>query len=176
MYTLITGGARAGKTTYAEQLAKRHTGAVTYIATCPRIAGDAELDRRIDRHIAERPAHWTTREEQLDLPGALRGAGDSFVVLDCLTTWLGNARYHGWSEDRILAVSDEARTVALARSVDAVIVTNEVGMGIVPADTDTREYRDLLGTISRQWASTASRALFMAAGRALQLHDPDQID
>lgn len=148
---------------------------VTYIATAPRIQGDHDLDARIARHRADRPAHWSTIEEELDLAGALRQARDAFAIVDCLTTWTGNLQYHGRDETHALAATDAAIAAAIGRTATTVVVTNEVGMGIVPADALTREYRDLLGRINQRWVAAADRAMLMVAGRALPLHDPDEI-
>ena len=97
------------------------------------------------------------------------------MIVDCLTTWLGNVTHHGWESERILAESDSARSRAAERGAPTVVVSNEVGLGIVPADADSRAYRDLLGRINASWVAAADRALLMVAGRALPLHDPDQL-
>lgn len=175
MLVVLLGGARSGKSTYAEQLARRHQGAVTYIATAPHIPGDDDLEARIARHRADRPSMWATIEEEVDLAGALTRAGDAFVVVDCLTTWTGNLQFHGWTETEVLAASDAAITVAAARPGTTVVVSNEVGMGIVPADELSRRYRDLLGRVNQRWVDAAHRALLLVAGRAVALHDADDL-
>lgn len=175
MLIVLVGGARSGKSSYAEALGRRHGGAVTYVATAPRIDGDDDLDGRIARHRADRPDGWVTIEEELDLAGAIARAGDTFAIVDCLTTWTGNLQYHGRSESEALAATDVAIAAATARTATTVVVTNEVGMGIVPADALTREYRDLLGRVNQRWVAAADRAMLMVAGRALPLHHPDEI-
>jgi adenosyl cobinamide kinase/adenosyl cobinamide phosphate guanylyltransferase len=172
MLIVVLGGARSGKSALAERLGRQHDGDVVFIATCPRIDGDEELATRIARHRAERPQHWTTIEEELDLDGALDAAGAAMVIVDCLTTWLGNVSYHGWQPDRILETSGTVCGRAAARAAPTVVISNEVGLGIVPADADSRAYRDLLGRINTSWVAAADRALLMVAGRALALHDP----
>lgn len=175
MLTLLLGGARSGKSTLAEELARRSDAPVTFVATCPRIPGDDDLDERIDRHRAVRPAHWTTVEEEVDLAAAIGGAGDGFLVVDCLTLWVSNLVFRSWEPEAIEAASQAALAAVAARRGDTVVVSNEVGLGIVPADADTRAYRDLLGTVNRRWASAADRALLLVAGRALPLLGPDEL-
>ena len=172
MLTVLVGGARSGKSALAEQLGSQHHGDVTYIATCPRIAGDAELADRIARHRSVRPAAWTTIEEQVDLAGAIREAGDAMVIIDCLTTWVGNLLHHGKTADEVVNASADALAAARHRTQATIVVSNEVGLGIVPSDQSTREYRDLLGQVNGAWVAGADRALFLVAGRALALHDP----
>lgn len=175
MLITLLGGARSGKSAYAEALGRRHDGPVTFIATSPRIAGDDDLDDRIARHRADRPATWHTIEDELDLAGALSSAGETFTIVDCLTTWAGNLQYHGRSEADALAACDAALTVAIERAATTVVVSNEVGMGIVPGDAVSREYRDLLGRINQRWVAAADRAMLLVAGRAVALHRPDEI-
>lgn len=175
MLTLLLGGARSGKSTLAEELARRSSGPVTFVATCPRIPGDVELDERIDRHRADRPPHWTTVEEEVDLAAAIDGAPDGFLVVDCLTLWVSNLLYRSWSPEAIGAASRDALAAVGRRRGDTVVVSNEVGLGIVPADAGTRAYRDLLGTVNRAWANAADRALFLLAGRALPLLAPGDL-
>jgi adenosylcobinamide kinase / adenosylcobinamide-phosphate guanylyltransferase len=173
--TLILGGARSGKSALAEQVGRRTGAAVTFVATCPRIDGDDDLAHRIEHHRATRPADWITIEEELDLAGAIETAGDGVVVVDCLTLWVGNLQFHGHGADAVMEASQRALDVIRHRSGDTVVVSNEVGLGIVPADALSREYRDLLGRINRAWAAAADRAVFLVAGRALALHDPDDL-
>ena len=175
MLTLVLGGARSGKSALADELGRRAAGAVAYVATCPRIDGDADLADRIARHRAGRPPDWTTIEEELDLAGAVAAAGDRFVIVDCLTLWVGNLQFHGHAADAVLAASQRALDVVARRAADTVVVSNEVGLGSVPADAATREYRALLGRVNRAWAAAADRALFLVAGRALALHDPHDL-
>ena len=175
MFTLILGGARSGKSALAEELAHRSGNAVTFVATCPRIDGDDDLARRIERHRADRPAGWTTVEEELDLAGAIERVGKGVVVVDCLTLWVGNLQFRGDGVEAVMAASQRALDAIRHRPGDTVVVSNEVGLGIVPADALSRDYRDLLGRVNRDWAAAADRALFLVAGRALPLHDPHDL-
>lgn len=170
--TLLLGGSRSGKSTLAVRLAHEYDGPVTYIATCPRIEGDAEIAERIADHEAERPPSWATIEAELDLAAALRAADDSFVVIDCLTLWVGNLQHRGDDLTAVTRANDEALAAAGGRSAPTVVVSNEVGLGIVPDNPGVREYRDLLGHVNQRWAAASDRALFMIAGRAIPLVDP----
>lgn len=160
--TLVLGGARAGKSGYALAL----LGGGLFVATAE--AGDAEMAERIAAHRAERGDSWTTIEEPLDLADVLRRhAGDARPILvDCLTLWLSNLMHR----DRDI----EEATVALLAALDArrgetVLVSNEVGLGIVPDNALARRFRDAQGTLNRRIAARADRVIFMAAGLPLTL-------
>lgn len=171
MLTVLLGGARSGKSTAALRIAEGSGAPVCFIATSPRIAGDSDLDDRIDRHRAERPAHWTTIEAEVDLAAALDRAGDALVVVDCLTVWIGNLMHHDLDDEAIHAANEAALSQAVGRTGDTVVVTNEVGSGIVPADAMSRRYRDLLGVINQRWVAAGDTAHLVIAGRALSLTD-----
>jgi adenosylcobinamide kinase / adenosylcobinamide-phosphate guanylyltransferase len=162
---LLLGGARSGKSALAVRLAGERA---TLIATAT--AGDAEMAERIRRHRAERPEGWVTIEEPVAVGAALAAVVvDATVVLDCLSLWVSNLIEAGLSDEEI---EGEARSVAAAAGARAgltVAVTNEVGLGIVPAAPLGRRYRDLLGRVNTLWAAEAERALLVAAGRTLQL-------
>lgn len=160
--TLVLGGARAGKSGYALAL----LGGGLFVATAE--AGDAEMAERIAAHRAERGASWATIEEPLDLPAVLRRhAGDRRPILvDCLTLWLSNLMHR----DRDIAEATAALLAALEdRGSETVLVTNEVGLGIVPDNALARRFRDAQGTLNRRIAARADRVIFMAAGLPLVL-------
>jgi adenosylcobinamide kinase/adenosylcobinamide-phosphate guanylyltransferase len=161
--TLLLGGARSGKSALAVRMAADSGRPVLFIATGE--AGDAEMAERIRLHRESRPAAWTTVEEPLELIGALTGAGDELVVVDCLSLWVANALGCGWSPARV----EQHATEAAAREGDTIAVSNEVGLGIVPATPLGRTYRDVLGRVNAIWAAAADEALFVVAGRTLQL-------
>ncbi|HEX2646789.1 MAG TPA: bifunctional adenosylcobinamide kinase/adenosylcobinamide-phosphate guanylyltransferase [Candidatus Dormibacteraeota bacterium] len=165
-YVFVTGGARSGKSALADRLGRATGKPVTFIATAT--AGDAEMAERIARHRAARPAEWSTVEEPLDLLGAVRESDpDSYLVVDCLTLWVSNLLGAGRSHEEVVA---SARAVADAlRSRDGVVVSNEVGLGVVPATERGREFRDVLGAVNTVFAGCGERSLFMVAGRALEL-------
>jgi adenosylcobinamide kinase/adenosylcobinamide-phosphate guanylyltransferase len=172
MLTVLLGGARSGKSALAVRIGERHGGDVIYIATSPRIQGDDDLDDRIDAHRAERPATWRTIEEELDLAGAIAAADAGLVIVDCLTVWLGNLLHHGYDETAVTTACLAALDTARARSGDTVAITNEVGLGIIPANELARRYRDQLGRINQRWVAASDRSYLMVAGRALALTDP----
>jgi adenosyl cobinamide kinase/adenosyl cobinamide phosphate guanylyltransferase len=161
--TLLLGGARSGKSALAVRLAERAGGPVTFIATAT--AGDDEMAERIAVHRAERPGAWTTVEEPLRLREALEAA-EGTVVVDCLSLWVANLLEAG------LEIDAAAAEVAAARG-RTIAVSNEVGMGVVPATPLGRRYRDVLGRVNATWADAAETALFVVAGRALRLEALD---
>jgi adenosyl cobinamide kinase/adenosyl cobinamide phosphate guanylyltransferase len=168
MLTLLTGGARSGKSTIAVQMAERQAAPVTFIATAEPF--DDDLRDRIERHRAERPAHWTTVECPVDLAEAVRAAsGTEFLVVDCLTVWLGNLFARGVARDE---KRDDLVDALHRRIGDTVVVTNEVGMGIHPDTGMGREYRDELGRLNQMVAAIADTTLLLVAGRGVRLQDP----
>jgi adenosyl cobinamide kinase/adenosyl cobinamide phosphate guanylyltransferase len=167
--TFLVGGARSGKSSLAVRLAAEWEGPVVFVATA-EAREDAELAARIARHRLERPPAWTTVEEPLDLAGGLAGApDDAFVVVDCLTLWAANAVEAGWSDENVERVAAETAAAAAARPSPAVVVSNEVGMGLVPATPLGRSFRDLLGRVNAVYAERADRACLVVAGRTLEL-------
>ena len=174
MLTVLLGGARSGKSALAVEIATRHGNGVTYLATSPTIPGDDDLAERVARHRAERPPTWTTIEEQLDLGSALAQVDTPVVIVDCLTVWAGNMLHRGRDEQTILEASDAAIAVVTDRELSAVVVSNEVGLGIVPVNELARNYRDVLGRVNQRWVESADQALFMVAGRALPLREPHE--
>jgi adenosylcobinamide kinase / adenosylcobinamide-phosphate guanylyltransferase len=162
-YVLLLGGARSGKSALAVEIAGRWGGPVTFVATAE--AGDEEMAARIARHRAERPAAWRTVEEPLRLLDAIEEApaGDLLVV-DCLTLWVSNLL----PRDAGAPAAEVAAALA-ARPGPAVVVSNEVGMGIVPDHPLGRAFRDALGAVNTTFAERAERAALLVAGRLLEL-------
>lgn len=171
----ISGGARSGKSRYAEQRALALAGPRSYIATCPII--DDEMATRIDHHRQRRDGQgWHTIEEPQDLTAALQTTRDSRVVLvDCITLWINNLLYAAETE---LNTVDEGAIQALTlQMIDAarqgertvIFVSNELGMGIVPAAPLSRHYRDLVGRCNQTLAAHADEAVFMVSGLPLTL-------
>jgi adenosylcobinamide kinase / adenosylcobinamide-phosphate guanylyltransferase len=168
--TVLLGGARSGKSDLAVELARAFGAPVAFLATGE--ARDEEMTDRIRRHRTERPEGWTTVEEPYELARALeRQASASTVVLDCLTLWVANALERGDGADRILELATEAARVAGSRVGATIAISNEVGLGIVPATPLGRSYRDLLGSVNRAWVEASDRAFLVVAGRALPLAD-----
>jgi adenosyl cobinamide kinase/adenosyl cobinamide phosphate guanylyltransferase len=175
MITTLLGGARSGKTALAVRLAMEHDGPVTYIATSPRIAGDTDLADRIDRHRSERPTTWTTVEAELDLSNALMSTGPDLAIVDCLTLWVNNLLFRGDGEDEVVEAAVRTLAAAQDRRAPTIVVSNEVGLGIVPAEASSRSFRDTLGRVNQRWVAASDRAWFLIAGRALRLHDIDEL-
>jgi len=175
MLTVLLGGARSGKSALAVEIASRDQKRVTYLATSPTIPGDDDLAQRIARHRAERPTTWVTIEEELDLAGTLARIQTPVVIVDCLTVWTGNMLHHGHDESDILDASDAAIALVSGGELEAVVISNEVGLGIVPVNELARGYRDILGRVNQRWVAAADHALFMVAGRALALREPDEL-
>ena len=175
MLTFILGGARSGKSSYAERLAAAHGGPVLYVATAR--AWDEDMAARIRRHQADRPTHWTTLETPLNVGDrvtewlATPSQRPAVILLDCLTL-LANNVVAPLPEDlrpevaeAALAPEIEALSIAIRDSnIDWIIVSNEVGLGIVPPYALGRAYRDALGRANQRIAALAERVLFMVAG------------
>lgn len=169
--TVLLGGARSGKSRLAFELAARAGAPVTFVATGE--ARDAEMNERIQRHRVERPAGWVTVEEPYALESALAAADAGHtVIVDCLTLWAANALERDGAESVLEAAASAARTAA-NRVALTVAISNEVGLGIVPATPLGRLYRDLLGSVNRVWVEASADALFVVAGRVLPLRAPD---
>jgi adenosylcobinamide kinase / adenosylcobinamide-phosphate guanylyltransferase len=168
--TMLLGGARSGKSRFAIELAAAARMPVTVIATGE--PGDAEMAARIAAHGAERPDGWITVEEPCALEDALGSADPTHaVIVDCLTLWVANLLGRGDDSDAVLGASAGAAASAAARSTLTIAVSNEVGLGIVPATPLGRLYRDLLGSVNRMWVDASADAALVVAGRALSLAD-----
>lgn len=168
--TVLIGGARAGKSGLAASLAAATGRSVAFIATGR--PGDGEMAERIERHRAERPEGWTTIEEPVDLSGALAAVPDeATAIVDCLTLWVSNLMEDGCDDEEVVARAEEAAEEAAGRPGPTIVVTNEVGGGIVPMHPLSRRYRDLLGRVNSVWAARATRAALVVAGRVLPLED-----
>jgi adenosyl cobinamide kinase/adenosyl cobinamide phosphate guanylyltransferase len=167
--TFLVGGARSGKSSLAARLASEWEGPVVFLATA-EVREDGELAARIALHRLERPAGWQTVEEPLDLIGQLGLVPDeAFLLVDCLTFWAANALEAGWSDEEIERVAVDAAALAAARVAPTVIVSNEVGMGIVPSTPLGRSFRDVQGRVNAVFAAHADRACLVVAGRTLEL-------
>lgn len=180
MIELILGGARSGKSALAERRAAESGLAVSYIATAQ--AGDAEMARRIAHHQSRRPPQWTLVEEPLHLAAALTAyaAPDRCLLVDCLTLWLTNLLYAG-AAARQAEAGEEVNCPLLAFETSAlldclpnlhgrvILVSNEVGLGIVPLGAATRLYVDDAGRLNQSIARIAQRVTLVAAGLPLEL-------
>lgn len=170
--TFLIGGARSGKSTMALRLASAFAGPVAVIATAE--ARDDDMAGRIAEHRAARPSTWTTIEEPLDLARAVDAVGEgTFVLLDCLTLWVSNALEAGRPDGELVAEAAALASTLAARRTPSVVVSNEVGLGIVPANALARRYRDLLGRVNAAVAAVADRSFLVVAGRGVALDGPD---
>tara|TARA_R110002096_G_scaffold16898_3_gene57774 strand:+ start:40414 stop:40971 length:558 start_codon:yes stop_codon:yes gene_type:complete len=163
---LIGGGVRSGKSAFALQLARERGTKLAFIATAQ--AFDSEMEERIAAHKLERGAEFRTFEAPTKLASTLR-ASDSYqcVVVDCLTLWLSNLLLRGDSEESILAAIRDV--IAVPRQCDLIIVTNEVGMGVVPESKLGRAFRDLAGRAHQLLASEADEIYAAMLGCMLRL-------
>lgn len=170
--TLLLGGARSGKSALAVRMGKSWGGPVVVVATGE--SRDEEMAEKIKRHRAARPPQWETMEEPAELTRALSEVqSKAFVIVDCLTLWVSNLIERNLGEEEIERRAREAASIAAARQSPTVVVSNEVGTGIVPANALARQFRNLLGQVNVIWAEAAERSLFMVAGKTLPLLDPE---
>jgi adenosylcobinamide kinase/adenosylcobinamide-phosphate guanylyltransferase len=183
-FTLVLGGARSGKSAWAERHVAESGRPVLYVATAT--AGDDEMTERIAAHRARRPAHWYTVEAPTQLLPAIQTSatpGDA-VLVDCLTLWVSNALLAAiaeqdpeqippatWATAETALVGEVRALIEFARARDLhlVLVSNEVGMGIVPATPLGRGYRDILGRVNQAVTSEADAVMLMIAGLAVDL-------
>lgn len=171
MKVLVTGGVRSGKSAHAESLLSARS--VTYVAPGPQ-GDDADWAARIAAHQARRPPTWTTMETS-DLPGALTAAGP--ILIDCLGTWLtafidGLGLWDAPSDEAGAAVAGELDAIVQALALtpsDVVLVTNEVGLGVIPEHRSGRLFRDLLGLANQRIAAACDEVHLVIAGRVLKL-------
>ena len=168
--SLITGGARSGKSSHAIALAQSFKGNRFYfIATGQAL--DVEMATRIAHHKATRPTNFMTMEEALDpaiAVAALESRADG-VILDCLTLWVSNLMGIGAQDDSILASADRLAGALARASFSSIIVTDEVGAGIVPDNAVSRRFRDLLGWTNQKVAAAADQVLMMVAGYPMKM-------
>jgi len=175
MLSLVIGGARSGKSRFALSLPSP-TDNVAYIATAR--PEDDEMAARIAHHRRERPAHWVTVEAPLAIAEAVEqlAAGWRFILLDCLTLWLSNFswEHRGLAEEDLhCAASQEwERAIAAAMSAHLVVVTNELGCGLVPDSAVARRFRDLHGWLNQDVARRADFVYHLVAGIAVPIKQP----
>lgn len=170
--TLILGGARSGKSLRAEVLAEESGQPVIYIATAPQIEGDTEWQERIEKHQFRRNSQWKTVEEEIDLSTAIQVAAGTgkLIFVDCLTLWLSNLLYAGRDVEKEIEKLCETLS---SNSGEIILVSNEVGMGLVPESGLGREFRDAQGRMNQRVAAVADRVEFVVAGLPLCLKGTD---
>jgi len=166
---LITGGARSGKSLLAERLAEEFGHPLGYIATA--LAGDEEMSERIARHRDRRGKKWQTLEEPYDLKGVLSGHDGCFraMLVDCVTLWLTNRLLHCGDPRRVREDVQRVAELLPTLGTPVILVTNEVGMGIVPDNPLARSFRDLAGETNEILARAADEVYVTFAGLPLKL-------
>lgn len=170
--TVLTGGARAGKSFLAVRLASQTGLPVTFVATAQAL--DEEMKGRIARHRQERPREWETVEEPLDLGEALAAIDPGrAVVVDCLTLWVSNLVLDDYDDGEIEKRAAAVAQTAAGREAPVFVVTNEVGSGVHPNTDLGRRFRDVLGRVNVLWSEVATDAYLVVAGRAIPLNPPE---
>lgn len=175
MRILVTGGVRSGKSTHAEALIGDRPACYVAAGPTPDAEADPDWTARVAAHRARRPDSWATLETQ-DLAGAIRQS-EVPVLIDCLGTWITAVidSAHAWELDAdavhelVLSSADEVVEALRACEYDVVVVTNEVGLGVVPEHRSGRLFRDLLGTLNQRVAAACDEVHLVVAGRVLRL-------
>lgn len=169
----VLGGARSGKSDFAQSYAERRSGPVLFVATAE--AGDDDMKRRIEAHRQNRPSTWDTLEEPIALESAIRGVSEDYetVLIDCLTLWVSNLLIRDENAPGVesLIVDKAKKLLELHQTTSAtwIVVSNEVGLGLVPSHELGRTFRDALGRVNQLFTARADKAYFMVSGLALDL-------
>lgn len=167
-FGFVIGGARSGKSAFALEMALKRPGRKVYVATAAAL--DPEMEERIRAHRAGRGEGWTTVEEQVDLAAVVSSlsGGDSAVV-DCITLWVTNLMGEGLADADIMARARSLGDALAATEASITVVSNEVGLGIVPANETARRFRDVAGSVNQALAARASEVWFVASGVPLRM-------
>jgi len=162
---LVLGGTRSGKSRHAVETAKRYPEKTVFIATAAGL--DAEMKERIRLHKIARPKVWKLVEEPLELSSALRGLNGSCgaAIIDCIGLWISNLLMADMSDRTIEKRIDELwKHIRTSKAGTVIVVSNEVGQGLVPADPVSRRFRDLVGRVNQVMAAGADEVIMMQAG------------
>jgi adenosylcobinamide kinase/adenosylcobinamide-phosphate guanylyltransferase len=164
--TFVIGGSRSGKSSFALERASKLQGSKAFLATAQAL--DDEMRERIERHKSERSAEWKTFEEPIALPQFIVDKGNKFdvILVDCLTLWLSNLIMNNADVESAI---ESLRSAAAPCPSSLFIVSNEVGMGIVPENALARRFRDLAGTLNRRFAEIADEVYLVTAGISLKI-------
>jgi len=164
----ILGGARSGKSQFAIKLAKEKSKRVAFIATCEPL--DLEMKKRIMLHKKARPSRWQTFEEPCDIVSLLKKIGDKFelILIDCLTLLLSNLILKNFKERAVEMEVKQILSMLKKNKAKSIIISNEVGLGIVPENKLARNFRDIAGRMNQLVAAKSNEVFFMAAGIALK--------
>lgn len=165
MSLLVLGGARSGKSRYAQTRAEALGGEPVYVATAQAL--DAEMGERIERHQADRGPRWSTVEAPVELAAAIRAEdqADRVLLIDCLTLWTSNLLL---ADRDIVAATDDLVAAIGEAGCPVILVANEVGLGIVPDNALARRFRDEAGRVNQRIAATVDEVMFVAAGLPLR--------
>lgn len=165
----ITGGCRSGKSQYALDYANRHFSKKIYLATCEAL--DDEMIQRVETHKRLRGPEWLTIEEPVEIVDRIKQYSDNadVILLDCLTLWLSNLLLRGNNDLKMMEAMEGFVHSLKERQISIILVSNEVGMGIVPADSLSRRFRDLSGMANRMIAEVADAVIFMVSGMPIFL-------
>ena len=160
----ITGGCRSGKSQFALDYADRHFSKKIYLATCEVF--DEEMARRVENHKMARGPEWRTIEESVTVVDRIEEVqeGVEVILVDCVTLWISSLLMKWDDDNRIMNEVEKLLSVLQKRQASFVLVSNEVGMGIVPADALTRRFRDLAGMANQKIAGAADAVIFMVSG------------
>lgn len=163
--TFITGGSKSGKSAYALKLAKNSGRRVAFIATCA-ISVDGEMKKRIRLHKNSRPKHWKTFEDTKDLPLLLKDIGAKFevIIIDCLTLLASGFMLKGCKGSVIKNKINQILKILRKIKAKTIIVSNEVGLGVVPDNRLGRDFRDLAGRLNQVTASNSDSVFFLVSG------------
>ena len=164
----VLGACRSGKSRQAELLAKASGRSVIYVATCRTSGIDHEMEERIKRHRQDRPSDWHTVENSFDLEALAIQHRGATLLIDCLTMWVSHLSEQLGTEEVLSKLETGLRAIR-EHDIHAIIVSNEVGMGIVPVDADTRRWRDLVGWANQLVSRNADNVHWMVAGIPLQV-------
>lgn len=159
--TFITGGQRSGKSKYAQELAEEHSASPVYLATAR--VWDADFEQRISRHQNDRGDHWLTIEEEKYL--SQHPVEGKTVLLDCITLWLTNL-YHdaGYDHERALEEAQKEWDRFIRQDLNLIVISNELGMGVHPADETSRKFADIQGWMNQHIAAQAQKVVLMVSG------------
>lgn len=169
--TFIIGGARSGKSNFAMEKAQKYGSEVAYIATAPYF--DEDMEQRIKQHQKERPSGWVTIEQEINILKALSSCSNRFnlVIIECLTLWVSNLVLNEKDEDEIYFMTGMVIEELRSSGLDAIVVANEVGLGIHPENSLALCFRDIAGRVNQMFAKKADDVYFMVSGIPLKLKD-----
>lgn len=167
--TFVLGGTRSGKSSYAVDAAKSSSEKVAYLATC--VPYDDEMHERVKLHRKERPEYWTTFEEPVNLEPLLKDIDSKFevIIIDCLTLFVSNLLQDDFDEDKIKTKLNQVMTALKDVSYNSFIVSNEVGLGIVPESELGRKFRDVAGRANQLVANYADEVFFVVSGLPVKI-------